>query len=102
MIKKLFYFGLGLADLVYENFDELVASGEERYNKLLGADQPIEESITIETVVSVDLAEEVKVDAEADDLTKINGIGPTFAKRLQEAGITTYKALASSTAEQVK
>ena len=102
MLKKFFYFGLGLADLLYENFDELVAAGEERYNKLVGADQPIEETITIETVVSVEAVEDTEKDAGADDLTKISGIGPTFARRLQEAGITTYQALASSTANQVK
>jgi predicted flap endonuclease-1-like 5' DNA nuclease len=40
--------------------------------------------------------------ADPDDLTKIKGIGPTFAKRLQEAGITTYQSLASLTADQIK
>ncbi len=106
MLKKIFYFGLGLASLLYENFDELVRAGEERYNELLGADIPIEETVEIETVVTVvtvtEEVSDVANNAGADDLTVINGIGPTFAKRLQEAGITTYQALARLTGEQIK
>lgn len=37
-----------------------------------------------------------------DDLTVINGIGPTFAKRLKAAGIATYQALAKASPEHVK
>ena len=106
MLKTIFYFGLGLASLLYENFDELVRAGEERYNELLVTDLPIEETVEIEAVAPIESATAVVNDetdnAAADDLTAINGIGPTFAKRLQEAGITTYQALAGLTAEQIK
>ncbi len=37
-----------------------------------------------------------------DDLTVINGIGPTFAKRLKAAGITSYQALAEAAPDHVK
>lgn len=37
-----------------------------------------------------------------DDLTKISGIGPTYAGRLYTAGITTYAALAQLTPAQIK
>lgn len=40
--------------------------------------------------------------AHVDDLTIINGIGPTFARRLQEAGITTFAALAAAQPDEVK
>ena len=33
--------------------------------------------------------------AESDDLTKINGVGPAAAKKLAEAGITTFAQLAA-------
>ncbi len=105
MLKKLFYFGIGLADLIYENFDDLVHAGEERYSKLVGAEKLVEQTIEIETIVSVEepVAEPGEtVAAETDDLTAINGIGPTFAGRLQAAGITSFQALASLTGEQVK
>lgn len=42
------------------------------------------------------------VPAVRDDLTKINGIGPTYAGRLYNAGITTYAALAQLTPAQIK
>ena len=40
--------------------------------------------------------------AQRDDLTKIHGIGPAFAKRLNEAGIHSYAALAALTPDQVR
>ena len=38
----------------------------------------------------------------ADDLTVITGIGPTFAKRLQAAGIRSYQDLAAASPAHVK
>jgi predicted flap endonuclease-1-like 5' DNA nuclease len=38
----------------------------------------------------------------ADDLEQITGIGPTFARRLAEAGITTYSRLSQLTADQLR
>jgi predicted flap endonuclease-1-like 5' DNA nuclease len=40
--------------------------------------------------------------AKPDDLTAIKGIGPTFARRLAEAGVTTYAALADATPEHLR
>lgn len=37
-----------------------------------------------------------------DDLTEIKGIGPTFARRLAEAGITTYAAVAAASADHLR
>ncbi|PHR91384.1 MAG: 50S ribosomal protein L15 [Robiginitomaculum sp.] len=42
-----------------------------------------------------------KADAKADDLTKISGIGPVFAKRLAEEGITTYLQVTKLTAKKI-
>jgi predicted flap endonuclease-1-like 5' DNA nuclease len=39
--------------------------------------------------------------ASQDDLTEIKGIGPAFAERLAEAGITTFDALAEQDADAV-
>ena len=43
-----------------------------------------------------------EVTAEADDLTKIEGIGPKVAETLAEAGITTFAHVAASKAEDLK
>ena len=44
-------------------------------------------------------AEAPAASVEADDLTKINGVGPAAAKKLAEAGITTFAQLAAVDAE---
>ena len=40
--------------------------------------------------------------AEADDLTKIEGIGPKVSKTLIAAGISTFEALSSATVEEIQ
>lgn len=40
--------------------------------------------------------------AAADDLTAIKGIGPVFAKRLNEAGIVTFADVAAASADQLR
>lgn len=40
--------------------------------------------------------------AEPDDLTDVNGIGPVFAQRLTDAGVTSFAALAAMSADQLK
>jgi hypothetical protein len=39
---------------------------------------------------------------QADDLTKIEGIGPKVAQVLKEAGITTFAALSQAEVEELK
>ena len=43
----------------------------------------------------------VEKPAKADDLTKISGIGPVFAKRLNEEGITSYAQIAKLTKKRI-
>ncbi|MDX1379201.1 MAG: 50S ribosomal protein L21 [Anaerolineales bacterium] len=43
-----------------------------------------------------------KVKTEADDLTKIEGIGPKVSKTLQAAGISTFKALAKAKSDDIQ
>ena len=42
------------------------------------------------------------IPSEPDDLTQIKGIGPTFARRLKEAGIVTYRQLARTTPDDLE
>ena len=43
-----------------------------------------------------------ETNVEADDLTKIEGIGPKVAKVLNEAGISTFEALSSAKVEDLQ
>lgn len=43
-----------------------------------------------------------KTSVQADDLKKIEGIGPKIAQYLQETGISTYEALAKASISQLK
>jgi predicted flap endonuclease-1-like 5' DNA nuclease len=49
-----------------------------------------------------DRLERVVPPPAADDLTLINGIGPAYALRLKEAGITTFAQLAALTPDQLR
>lgn len=40
-------------------------------------------------------------ESAADDLTKVNGIGPVYAARLDAAGITTFRDLAGADANRL-
>lgn len=37
-----------------------------------------------------------------DDLTQIKGIGPTYARRLRDAGLATYADIAAATPDQLR
>ena len=43
-----------------------------------------------------------EADAEADDLTRINGIGAVFQTVLNEAGISTYASLARASVDELE
>ena len=106
MLKKIFYFGVGLTSVFCEKFDRLAQAGQEKYNELFRVNFPDEEIVVIETVVPPEeetlAVPAVVMTLQEDDLTAINGIGPTFAARLKQAGITTYDALAHLNEEQVR
>lgn len=53
-------------------------------------------------VVSETEATDAETKVEADDLTKIEGIGPVIAKTLAENGITTFAALADAKDEDTQ
>lgn len=48
-----------------------------------------------------DRAAETSAPATADDLTQVKGIGPVYASRLAEVGITTFAALAAADADTI-
>ena len=104
MLKKLFYLGLGLSEFIYENFEKLAKTGEVRLAEIKEAKSEQDVAIPVQTESEefVEPGSSVTVSSKADDLTTINGIGPTFAQRLKDAGVTTYSQLASMSPEQLK
>lgn len=58
-----------------------------------------EDAVSDSVVVEARIPEEVE--PPGDDLESIVGIGPVFAARLQEAGISTFAQLASTSAEDL-
>jgi polyhydroxyalkanoate synthase len=65
------------------------------------------EAGAIEEAVAEDADEEIEAEAvgpagtEGSDLEELNGIGPTYAERLREAGVRTIAELAEADAEAV-
>ncbi len=96
------------ADKLRGQLDDLVANWRTNFAP---------EGEVVETVTSAakDVADTAKTAAKdvtktakatvteltTDDLTVIDGVGPTYAKRLVEAGIDTFKALAKADAAEV-
>jgi large subunit ribosomal protein L21 len=52
--------------------------------------------------VQVDKGPSPEQATAADDLTTIKGIGPTYAKRLADSGITTFAGLANASTEHLR
>nr|WP_323806895.1 helix-hairpin-helix domain-containing protein [Kangiella geojedonensis] len=46
-------------------------------------------------------AKKAAAKTDGDDLTQLSGVGPVIVKKLNEAGITTFKQIAEWTAEDV-
>jgi predicted flap endonuclease-1-like 5' DNA nuclease/cytoskeletal protein CcmA (bactofilin family) len=63
------------------------------------ADQP-SEAAPPESVIEEAIAPEPVVPPADDDFTALRGIGPTFDRRLKEAGIRTFAQLAALTPEE--
>jgi predicted flap endonuclease-1-like 5' DNA nuclease len=64
------------------------------------AEKKVEET-TAEVVEETPVVEEASA-AKADDLTKIEGIGPKMAGVFNDAGIDSFKVLSGKTADELK
>ena len=58
------------------------------------------ESVTHEP--EAEITDQTATEAEPDDLRRIEGIGPKISAVLLDAGISTYKQLASMSVEQIR
>jgi len=94
--KKVFYFGLGVADFLRDKFNQLVDKG---LGGRFQADASAYNDIQNGTLVLANGGTNGQI---KDDLTVIKGIGPTFASRLENAGVTSYQSLAKLTPDELK
>lgn len=62
----------------------------------------VEETVVEETVVEETVVEESTEEVVADDLKKIEGIGPKIQQILGDAGINTFEKLSNSDVEQIR
>lgn len=85
----------GLISLVFEKFGQ----AEKRAARRVESEtKPMAEA----AAQVVETAAAPKPLPKRDDLTLINGIGPTFARRLYDGGIDTFAKLAAAQPEEVK
>lgn len=81
----------------WETAEEVVLSDSDDSENVETTTEETNDEVSSETK-----ATEAEAAAEADDLTKIEGIGPVIAKTLAENGITTFAALAAAKDEDTQ
>jgi hypothetical protein len=80
ILKDLINFTAGVMGILFEKYEGAEGQAQEEVSEPAAEPQAV----------------------EGDDLTQIDGIGPTFAKHLGEAGITTYAQLAALSPEEAR
>ncbi|WP_108246343.1 30S ribosomal protein S2 [Muricauda brasiliensis] len=95
-------------EAILESVTSAVAEGLEERKSEKGSgkdkdeDTPKKEKKSTEEKPAKKAEAAPKKEAKADDLTKIEGIGPKAAEALVESGITTYAELAKTDADDIK
>jgi large subunit ribosomal protein L17 len=91
--------GGGAKPAATETTETVETATDETENTEMAAESPVvEEAEVIEETVA---EEAPKAEAKADDLTKVEGIGPKIAETLVAAGVATYADLAAKTPEEI-
>lgn len=100
MLKKLFYIGLGISIIAAKKSVDYLRERKAQSS----APEMVKTSSAAESSGAQTPAPSGNgsADVEADDLTKITGIGPTYAKRLVDAGITTFNSLSQRSPAELR
>ncbi|MBP6471598.1 MAG: hypothetical protein KBE23_02195 [Chloroflexi bacterium] len=103
MPKNYITLAAGLVSLVFERVGQ---AEKQAAHRLEPETKPMAEAAVqvVETAAAPAAATVAtpKPSPKRDDLTLINGIGPTFARRLYDGGIDTFAKLAAAQPEEVK
>ncbi len=122
MLKKLLYIGLGISIIAVKKSASFICS---KTRQAAGRDVPFpapgsngvsqpqttgRADIREQTASHLEANREeqllstrpIKRTLAADDLTVIKGIGPTYARRLHAAGISSYQALSGQSPEELR
>lgn len=113
MNRKFFWFGYALAVgallwiLWRKRRDEMEEIVQRVYRSAPGAREWFDQVMEPQTAASPPSQTEAAApkkpeESDADDLQRISGIGPTYARRLHDAGITRYSQLAALSADEVR
>ena len=91
-----------MAILELVDYNEVYVKGDAKAEKKSTRRRGRKKSASNETTVDTKQAESAAEVVEADDLTKIEGIGPKIAEVLSAAGIQSFSDLTSKDAEAIK
>ena len=113
MLKKIFFIGLGFSIIVVKkSVNFLMEKGqqtEEQIIAVMDVEPGEDKTETVQEPGAPKVTEEIERRTKGtaakkvgDDLTQINGVGPTYAKRLKDAGITTFAAISECSPEELR
>ena len=93
-----------MAMIEFVDFNEVMLAAKETKPKRKRTRRGKKKADVVETVAATAVAEQVVEDAApaADDLKKIEGIGPKIEEIINAEGVTTFKQLSETPAETIK
>ncbi len=108
---------LGLEHRLYNNLEDRISTIEDKFDLISDLlkeeirsrkernEQKMEDSkpeTTYSDSSNATISEDSTPEVQADDLTKINGIGNKMAKKLEQEGIISFGQLANLSTEQIE
>ncbi len=91
-----------MAMIEFVDFNEVMLAAKEAKPKRKRTRRGKKKADVVEAVAATAVAEEVVEATVADDLKKIEGIGPKIEEIINKAGVLTFKQLAETPSETIK